>query len=57
MYKYRGCYFSNVSPENYWKSKDNRRNFFIEFASKEGFDPLIGENWNNVKCAEALKVE
>ncbi len=25
----------------------NRRNFFIEFAQKHNFDPLVADNWYN----------
>ncbi len=34
---------------------DNRRNFLIEFASQKGFDPLLPENWKNVKYRDVLK--
>ncbi len=45
-------YFNNIKllhAENYWKSRDNVRKFFVEFASKKGFDPLVAENWRKVK--------
>jgi hypothetical protein len=31
--------------ENYLHDLKNRRTFFIEFASKMGFDPLVSNNW------------
>ncbi len=34
--------------ENYWRSIENQRKFFIEFASQKGFDPLILENWDKM---------
>ncbi len=33
---------------NYWKAPDNRRKFFIDFASKNIFDPRVSENWNKI---------
>ncbi len=32
----------------YWNDINNRRNFFIEFAQKHNFDPLVADNWYNV---------
>lgn len=32
-------------PRQYWSDKTRRRQFFLEFADKHGFDPLIAENW------------
>lgn len=28
-----------------WQNAESRRNFFIEYASKRGFDPFNSENW------------
>ncbi len=39
----------------YWTNHDNRRKFFVEFASQKGFDPLVPENWKNVKYKELFK--
>ncbi len=33
--------------EGYWTDIKNRRNFFIEFARKHKFDPLVADNWYN----------
>ncbi len=41
--------------EGYWKSTDNRRNFFIEFASQNGFDPLVYGNWDKVTKEDIIK--
>eukprot|EP00026_Physarum_polycephalum_P001465 Phypoly_transcript_01467.p1 GENE.Phypoly_transcript_01467~~Phypoly_transcript_01467.p1 ORF type:complete len:1055 (+),score=143.84 Phypoly_transcript_01467:198-3362(+) len=34
--------FTKVS---YWKNERNQRNFFLQVAHAEGFDPLVPENW------------
>eukprot|EP00026_Physarum_polycephalum_P001173 Phypoly_transcript_01174.p1 GENE.Phypoly_transcript_01174~~Phypoly_transcript_01174.p1 ORF type:complete len:997 (+),score=112.19 Phypoly_transcript_01174:34-3024(+) len=31
--------------QKYWEDPENRRKMFLEFAAKEGFDPLMAENW------------
>jgi len=36
-------------PRGYWKKRENRRNRLCEFAAKMGFDPLVVENWENLK--------
>ncbi len=41
--------------ENYWRSTENQRKFFIEFASQKGFDPLIPENWDNITKEDISK--
>ncbi len=46
---------SNIIAEKYWKSIDNRRKYFIEFAVQKRFDPLVSSNWENVKLKD-LKV-
>eukprot|EP00026_Physarum_polycephalum_P002997 Phypoly_transcript_03006.p1 GENE.Phypoly_transcript_03006~~Phypoly_transcript_03006.p1 ORF type:complete len:734 (+),score=100.03 Phypoly_transcript_03006:377-2578(+) len=32
----------------YWKSRQNRKDFFDSYAKKLGFDPLIASNWYSV---------
>ncbi len=39
----------------YWNDIKNRRNFFTEFASQQGFDPLVAANWANVQNKEMIK--
>ncbi len=43
--------YNRIFPNNklggYWHDIQNRRNFFIEFAKKHNFDPLVAENWYN----------
>ncbi len=40
---------------NYWSNAHNRRNYFIEFASQKGFDPLVAINWENIRYKEIIK--
>ncbi len=40
---------------SYWKTPANRRKFFIEFAKKKRFDPLLPENWYNIKQKDILE--
>ncbi len=40
---------------NYWRSAENQRNFFIEFASQKGFDPLVSENWDKITTKAIVK--
>ncbi len=47
------CY--SQFTENHWKNAANRRAFFIKFATLNGFDPLVSENWENIKTVEMIK--
>lgn len=38
----------NNYAENYWKSAENRKRFFIRFARDHKFNPFIPENWYSV---------
>eukprot|EP00026_Physarum_polycephalum_P002189 Phypoly_transcript_02194.p1 GENE.Phypoly_transcript_02194~~Phypoly_transcript_02194.p1 ORF type:complete len:921 (+),score=154.23 Phypoly_transcript_02194:106-2868(+) len=40
----------NLFPKDarHWKSLDNCRKFFHDYAKNNGFDPLIASNWYNV---------
>ncbi len=40
---------------NYWRSTENQRKFFTEFAARKGFDPLVSENWDNIKIEDIIK--
>ncbi len=40
---------------NYWRSAENQRKFFIEFASQRGFDPLVPDNWKKIKRKELIE--
>jgi len=37
--------FSSAVKRNYWGNEANRRKFFVDFAAKNKFDPLVPENW------------
>eukprot|EP00026_Physarum_polycephalum_P002320 Phypoly_transcript_02326.p1 GENE.Phypoly_transcript_02326~~Phypoly_transcript_02326.p1 ORF type:complete len:617 (+),score=95.55 Phypoly_transcript_02326:985-2835(+) len=39
----------------YWSSPQNRRIFFIRYAEKNGFDPLIAANWYNLSFSHVRK--
>lgn len=41
-------------PRSFWNQEANRRKFFIDFAKKMGFDPLVPENWNRVTKSQLL---
>lgn len=36
------------AASDHWKSVVNRRNFFLDFARSNQFDPLIASNWFSV---------
>lgn len=36
----------------YWENIDNQRNFFDEMAREFDFDPLVPENWLQVKASD-----
>jgi len=40
--------FINV-PRHHWNSDSNRKQFFIDFAHAQGFDPLVPTNWYSLK--------
>lgn len=46
------CWFFNmvntIFQGNYWRSIGRRRNFFVEYAAKHEFDPLIPDNWYSI---------
>ena len=35
-------------PKGYWNSLDNRKQFFLQFARDQGFDPYNLYNWRHV---------
>ena len=41
-------------PENYWDDMSNRREFFVDFAETNNFDPLVSENWLSVDGSQFL---
>ena len=34
-----------LQEAGYWQDMNNRRRFFVEFAGRNGFDPLVAEHW------------
>ncbi len=49
-------YLHFVFTDKYWSNDAyNRRNFFIEFATQKGFDPLVAVNWENIQLKEIPK--
>eukprot|EP00026_Physarum_polycephalum_P000635 Phypoly_transcript_00636.p1 GENE.Phypoly_transcript_00636~~Phypoly_transcript_00636.p1 ORF type:complete len:901 (-),score=99.66 Phypoly_transcript_00636:59-2761(-) len=40
----------DVLPPKFGYNMDNRKKLFLEFAQKKGFDPLVPENWYNIKA-------
>lgn len=42
---------------NYWGDAKSRLVFFNKFAKKMNFDPLIADNWYNIKRDTMLKLK
>eukprot|EP00026_Physarum_polycephalum_P001892 Phypoly_transcript_01895.p1 GENE.Phypoly_transcript_01895~~Phypoly_transcript_01895.p1 ORF type:complete len:897 (+),score=113.58 Phypoly_transcript_01895:334-3024(+) len=40
-----------------WKEKENRKQWFVEFASRSGFDPLVLSNWNSLPLPQILSAK
>eukprot|EP00026_Physarum_polycephalum_P001909 Phypoly_transcript_01912.p1 GENE.Phypoly_transcript_01912~~Phypoly_transcript_01912.p1 ORF type:complete len:725 (-),score=69.41 Phypoly_transcript_01912:359-2533(-) len=38
--------------KDYWADELNQRNFFVQFAKKRGFDPLIAQNWYKISSSQ-----
>jgi hypothetical protein len=38
-----------LHAENYWNDEHNQRDFFVQFAKRNGFDPLVAQNWYKIK--------
>ncbi len=49
------CIYFFYFKGKYWGDAQNRRKFFIEFATQKGFDPLVAENWNKVTAKDIKK--
>eukprot|EP00026_Physarum_polycephalum_P002682 Phypoly_transcript_02690.p1 GENE.Phypoly_transcript_02690~~Phypoly_transcript_02690.p1 ORF type:complete len:880 (+),score=98.16 Phypoly_transcript_02690:33-2672(+) len=39
-------------PSKFWRNPENRKAFFMEFAKNHEFDPLILDNWKNIRKTE-----
>jgi len=43
-----------VLPRNYWANANNQREFFVQFAIGNKFDPLVPTNWYDVSRTQIL---
>jgi len=43
-----------ILPRYYWRDLDNQRQFFLDYAQKKGFDPLVPANWYKISAPELL---
>lgn len=43
--------------EFYWKDANNRRKFFVDFAKKNHFDPLVASNWYTVLGTDIVAIK
>ena len=42
-------------PKGYWHHSNNRRQFLLDFAKSQGFDPLQPNNWTKVTNQQIIK--
>jgi len=54
MYAYAYTIVDIIKPKGYWKDIENRKKFFLEFASRHGFDAASPEGWSNVTNIQLL---
>jgi len=45
---------SKPKPKDYWTIRDNRRDYFVQFAESMKFDPTKAENWKNVTLKQLV---
>jgi hypothetical protein len=43
--------------ENKWRYAANRRLFMDEYAASKGFDPLVPDNWYNIKGDDIIEAQ
>jgi len=48
-------YKQGKRPVGYWKAVAKRRQFFCDFAKRQGFDPLKAEEWKNVTKSQIIE--
>lgn len=48
--------FINYFEGPYWSGK-TRKNFFLAYARKHSFDPLVAKNWYSVSVDDILKFQ
>jgi len=41
-------------PNSYWEDVNNRKQFFLELARNEGFDPQKPENWASLTAKQIV---
>ena len=47
----------NMNLGDYWKESENQSSFFIKFATRNGFDPLVPANWQSISTHQLLQVK
>eukprot|EP00026_Physarum_polycephalum_P001074 Phypoly_transcript_01075.p1 GENE.Phypoly_transcript_01075~~Phypoly_transcript_01075.p1 ORF type:complete len:1059 (+),score=134.10 Phypoly_transcript_01075:98-3274(+) len=47
----------HLRPREYFASRENQRNFLIDFANNQSFDPLLAQNWYSVTKRKLLVSE
>lgn len=49
--------YTNCFKIEFWNQEKNRRDFFVEYALKSNFDPLVADHWHtNINDVMATKV-
>jgi len=48
-------YKQGKRPVGYWKAVAKRRQFFCDFAKRQGFDPLKADEWKNVTKSQIIE--
>ena len=43
-------------PPGYWENIENQRHFLDHLAEKEGFNPLISDNWKQISASKIVKL-
>ena len=51
----RICIILNPFLAKYWETKENRNNFFNDFARDNHFEPLIATNWYQISKTKLLQ--
>eukprot|EP00026_Physarum_polycephalum_P002346 Phypoly_transcript_02352.p1 GENE.Phypoly_transcript_02352~~Phypoly_transcript_02352.p1 ORF type:complete len:819 (+),score=94.09 Phypoly_transcript_02352:352-2808(+) len=47
----------DIAKFGYWERPSNRKLFFTKYAQQKRFDPLVPENWYNLKKADIIHLE
>jgi hypothetical protein len=43
--------------ENFWQAKENRKQFFENFAKANNFNPLTPENWYRINKEDVINAD